>query len=182
MKLGGQKLITAALSCGLVTALVACKSTPPPQTPTQSASVPTPTLTADKISGPASGNTMTKEYVQMVGRAAYLWGWPLVNNAHRHAAFSEAPAPGLMGGVLPVAHNALSMLTNYVSPEQRFVTCTNQDVVYGFGFLDTLDTEPIVFQVPDFGDRFWVYALYDARAPTSFPTSVSNTGPNPVST
>jgi hypothetical protein len=27
----------------------------------------------------------------------------------------------------------------------------------------TLDKEPIVFQVPDFGDRFWVYALYDAR-------------------
>ena len=26
-----------------------------------------------------------------------------------------------------------------------------------------LDKEPIVFQVPDFGDRFWVYALYDAR-------------------
>jgi hypothetical protein len=27
----------------------------------------------------------------------------------------------------------------------------------------TLDKEPIVFQVPDFADRFWVYALYDAR-------------------
>src|SRR5260370_12281255 len=26
-----------------------------------------------------------------------------------------------------------------------------------------LDMEPIVFQVPDFGDRFWVYAHYDAR-------------------
>jgi hypothetical protein len=26
-----------------------------------------------------------------------------------------------------------------------------------------LDKEPVVFQVPDFGDRFWVYALYDAR-------------------
>ena len=26
-----------------------------------------------------------------------------------------------------------------------------------------LDKEPIVFQVPDFGDRFWVYAHYDAR-------------------
>jgi hypothetical protein len=23
--------------------------------------------------------------------------------------------------------------------------------------------EPVVIQVPDFGDRFWVYALYDAR-------------------
>jgi len=26
-----------------------------------------------------------------------------------------------------------------------------------------LDQEPVVFQVPDFGERFWVYALYDAR-------------------
>ena len=34
--------------------------------------------------------------------------------------------------------------------------------MYGPGFLP-LDKEPIVFQVPDFGDRFWVYALYDAR-------------------
>jgi len=73
--------------------------------------------------------------------------------------FSEAPEPGLLGGVLPVAHNSLAMLTNYISPEQRFVACTNQDVVYGFGFLDNLDKEPIVFQVPDFGDRFWVFAL-----------------------
>src|SRR6185295_11954542 len=48
-------------------------------------------------------------------------------------------------------------------PDQRFVTCTNQDVVYGFGFCDNLDKEPIVFQVPEFGERFWVYALYDAR-------------------
>ena len=29
--------------------------------------------------------------------------------------------------------------------------------------LSHLDKEPVVFQVPDFGDRFWVYALYDAR-------------------
>lgn len=42
------------------------------------------------------------------------------------------------------------------------MTCTNQDLVYGAGYM-TLDTEPVVFQVPDFGERFWVYALYDAR-------------------
>jgi len=116
--------------------------------------VPIPTTSAE-VPGPASGTAMTKTYVQSVRRMAYLWGWPLVNNANRHAAFSQAPEPGLLGGVLPIAHNSLSMLTNYVSPEQRFVTCTNQDVVYGFGFLDNLDKEPIVFQVPEFGDRFW---------------------------
>ena len=128
----------------------------------QAQQVPIPT-TAAEVPGPPAGTTMTTAYVQSVGRAAYLWGWPLVNNAARHAAFSKAPEPGLLGGVLPIAHNALAMLTNYVSPDQRFVTCTNQDVVYGFGFLDSLDERPIVFQVPDFGDRFWVYALYDAR-------------------
>ena len=54
------------------------------------------------------------------------------------------------------------MLTDYVTADQRVVACSNQDVVYGPGFLP-LDKEPFVFQVPEFGDRFWVYALYDAR-------------------
>ena len=54
------------------------------------------------------------------------------------------------------------MLADYMKPEQTFVTCPNQDVVYGAGYF-ALDKEPVVFQVPDFGDRFWVYALYDTR-------------------
>jgi hypothetical protein len=105
---------------------------------------------------------MTTEYVQTVGRMAYLWGWPLVNMANRAAAFSKAPEPGLLGGVVPVAFGRNAMLTGYVSPEQHFIACPNQDVAYGAGFF-ALDREPIVFQVPEFGDRFWVYPLYDAR-------------------
>ena len=118
--------------------------------------------TATEVPGPAPGTAMTKAYVQMVGRMAYLWGWPLVNVANRSVAFSKAPEPGLLGGVVPVAFNRIAMLTGYISPEEHFVTCPNQDVVYGFAYAD-LDKEPIVFQVPDFGDRFWVYSLYDAR-------------------
>ena len=82
--------------------------------------------------------------------------------ANRDAAFSKAPEPGLLGGVIPVAYERNAMLTSYVSATSTFITCPNQDVVYGAGFF-ALDKEPIVFQVPDFGDRFWVYALYDAR-------------------
>src|SRR5262249_16936683 len=62
--------------------------------------------------------------------------------------------------IAPVGRN--TMLTDYIKPQQTFVTCPNQDVVYGAGYY-ALDREPIVFQVPDFGSRFWVYALYDAR-------------------
>ena len=123
--------------------------------------VPLPT-TAAQVAGPAPGTPMTKPYVQAVARMAYVWGWPLVDAANRAVAFSKAPEPGLLGGTVPVAYNRLAMLTNYVRPDQRSITCPNQDVVYGSGFFD-LDREAAVIQVPDFGDRFWVYALYDGR-------------------
>ena len=123
--------------------------------------VPIP-KTAAEVPGPAAGTAMTKPYVETVGRMAYVWGWPLVNAANRAVAFSKASEPGLMGGVIPVAYNRLAMLTGYIAPDQHFITCPNQDVTYGAGFFD-LDKEPAVFQVPDFGDRFWVYALYDGR-------------------
>jgi len=118
--------------------------------------------TAAEVSGPPPGTAMTKEYVQMVGRMAYLWGWPLANAANRATAFSKALEPGLLGGVVPVAYNRLAMLTGYIAADQHFIACPNRDVAYGAGFFD-LDQEPAVFQVPDFGDRFWVYALYDGR-------------------
>jgi hypothetical protein len=54
------------------------------------------------------------------------------------------------------------MLTGYISPDQHFIACPNQDVTYGAGFFD-LGQGPGVIQVPDFGNRFWVYALYDGR-------------------
>ena len=99
----------------------------------------------------------------MVGRFAYLWGWPLVNNLNRHTALTSVPEPGLRGGVLPNAPQGMvCMLTDYISADQRFVACSNQDVVYGFGF-GSIDDDPVVMQVPDFGDRFWVYAAWDAR-------------------
>ena len=127
----------------------------------QAQQIPIPTTGAE-VPGPASGTAMTIPYVQSVGRTAYMWGWPLVNMANRGIAFSKAPEPGLMGGVIPVAFNRNAMLIGYISPNQTFIACPNQDVAYGAGFM-TLDKEPIVFQVPDFDNRFWVYAHYDAR-------------------
>ena len=88
-------------------------------TVTDAQQVPLPT-TAAEVPGPASGTTMTKAYVQTVARMAYLWGWPLMNASNRATAFSKAPEPGLLGGVVPVAYNQLAMLTGYISPDQHF--------------------------------------------------------------
>ncbi len=151
MKIGSkQHLVAATLTCLLWAMSTHAQQVPIPKS-------------AAEVPGPVAGTAMTKEYVQMVGRMAYVWGWPLVNSHNRRAAFAKVRSVGLNGGVLPAApvgQNA--MLTDYIKPEQNFVTCPNQDVVYGAGFF-ALDKEPTVFQAPDFGDRFWVYALYDAR-------------------
>lgn len=119
--------------------------------------------TAAEVEGPLPGNKMTEAYVRLVGQMAYMWGYALVNAHNRRAAFAQAPAPGLMGGVVPVAPVGYNqMLTNYIEPDQTFIVCPNQDVTYGAGFT-ALDKEPTVVQVPDFGDRFYVYAMYDQR-------------------
>jgi hypothetical protein len=125
--------------------------------------VRTPQIAAE-VTAPAMGVVMHAEYARTIGRMAYVWGWPMVNQFNRRAAITQAPEPGRLNGVLPVApRGQIAMLSDYIDPGQNFVTCPNQDVVYGLGYF-SLDEEPVVIQVPDFGDRFWVYAIYDARA------------------
>ncbi|UCM49978.1 DUF1254 domain-containing protein [Aeromonas caviae] len=130
----------------------------------QSASltIPHPT-TFDQLNHPVAEVQMPESYVKAIAQQAYIWGYPMVNQFNRRATITQAPEPALNGGMVPVAPmGQLSMLTDYIKPAETFVTCPNQDVVYGLGFFE-LDKEPVVIQVPDFGDRFWVYAVYDAR-------------------
>jgi hypothetical protein len=124
--------------------------------------VPAPKSPAD-VTAPADGITMNPEYARAVAKTAYIWGWPMVNMLNRNAKITQAPHPGLLNGILPAApRGQIGMLHDYIEPSETFVTCPNQDVVYGLGFF-SLNDEPVIAQVPDFGDRFWVYALYDAR-------------------
>lgn len=124
--------------------------------------VPTPKSAAD-VPGTPPGTIMPRDYAATVARSAYLWGWPLVNQLNPRATFAKAPEPGRLGGVLPVAPTGyVSMLTDYIAVDERFVTCPNQDTVYGAGFM-ALDEQPVVVQVPDFGGRFYTYQLVDHR-------------------
>ncbi len=123
--------------------------------------VPIP-RTAAEVPGPTSG-PMTKASVQMVARMAYVWGWPLVYVYNQRTELTKAPETALLAGVMPVGPmNQVVMLTNYISPAETFVAIPNQDVVYGLGWL-SLAKEPVVLQVPDFGNRFWTFPVYDAR-------------------
>jgi hypothetical protein len=124
--------------------------------------VPAPKVASD-VAGTPPATVMTPAYVELAARLAYLWGWPLVNNLNRSMALKDLPEPGRIGGIVPAAPPGhISMLTDYIDAAQRFVTCPNQDTVYGAGY-QRLDSTPVVVQVPDFGDRFFVYQICDAR-------------------
>jgi hypothetical protein len=82
----------------------------------------------------------------------------MVNIYNRRLAFSQCPEPGLINCVLPFAPlNTLSMLHDYIQPEQRWVACPNQDVAW---LVDTSAgrEEEITFRVGSCGfvDRVFV--------------------------
>jgi hypothetical protein len=114
--------------------------------------------------GPAPGSVLKEDFVRAVGRFAYLWAWPLVNIYNRYWTQDWIKTQFLLvGGVAPIAPiNRLAMLACTNDPGQRYITCPSQDLVYGFGVLD-LAREPVVVQVPDFGDRYFVIQATDQR-------------------
>jgi hypothetical protein len=123
---------------------------------------PSPGWTRALPPGPDARVKITEAYAAHVARDAFFWAWPLVNMYNRRLAFSQMKEQRYVGPLLEAPLNRLTMLIDYVDPEERNVACPNQDVVYGLGLL-ALDVSPVVIQVPDFGDRFWVYQIVDLR-------------------
>lgn len=117
----------------------------------------------NQLRGPAPDTIYPEAYVTTLAKFVYLWAWPMVNVHNRVTLLSDVKEPVYVGGVIPTAPiGRLCLLNDYIKPEQRAIACPNQDVVYGVGPLDT-QNEPIVLQVPDFGERFWVYQVSDER-------------------
>jgi len=123
---------------------------------------PSPEWVQALPSGPVVGTRITEGYATLVARESYFWAWPLVNVYNRRLTYEKVPEIVMAGPVPAAPLNHLGMLSNYIVPEERIVACPNQDVVYGAGAL-ALELSPVVIQVPDFGDRFWVYQVVDLR-------------------
>ena len=135
---------------------------PPADTCSPIVDVQTGAASKPAILTPAVAGRTSDDELRRQAADAYVWGWPLVYVHNCRKSLERVPFPGRSGGMPVAPINQLCMLTDYIAPTQTLVTCPNQDVVYGFGALD-LAAEPVVLQVPDFGDRFWTYQLGDAR-------------------
>jgi hypothetical protein len=113
--------------------------------------------------GPEVRTTITEACARQVARDVFFWAWPVVNVMNRRTVNAKVPKPMVSGGVPAAPLNRMSMITDYIAPDERIVASPNQDVVDGGGPL-ALDPSPVVIQVPDFGDRFWVCQIVDSRA------------------
>lgn len=103
-----------------------------------------------------------QDQLRATAREAYMWGWPLVYMHNCRRSFERTPMIGRSGGMPVAPVNELCMLTDFIQPKLNNIACPNQDVVYGFGVFD-LDRDAVVVQVPDFGDRFWLFQMGDQR-------------------
>lgn len=113
--------------------------------------------------GPVPGTKITPGFAQHMARDAYFWAWAMANIYGRRLRYTPLTSTVMAGPVPASPLNHLGMLTDYIDPSERIVACPNQDVVYGNGAL-ALEISPVVIQVPDFGDRFWVYQIVDLRS------------------
>jgi hypothetical protein len=104
----------------------------------------------------------TEEYARHVARDTFFWAWPMINVFNKRRAAEAAKGLAYAGPVPAAPLNRLVMLTDYVAAGERVVACPDQDVVYGGGSIG-LDQSHVVIQVPDFGDRFWMYQAVDLR-------------------
>jgi hypothetical protein len=153
---GGSIAAISALSCGAVSAQAGTSSLNPQPLP------PSPEWARAMPPAPDPRVKITEDYARHIGKDAYFWAWPMVNMYNRRLHFAQVKEIMRQGPLMEAPANRLAMLTDYVDPEERSVACPNQDVVYGIGAL-ALDISPVVIQVPDFGDRFWVYQVVDLR-------------------
>ena len=115
-----------------------------------------------ELAVPCADILMHPEYARTIARMSYIWGYAMVNSMNRKNSFAALPGPCILGAIPAAPPGHLAMLADYIDPAQNGITCTNQDVVYGGGYFD-LDSQPVILQVPQVDDRFWIYAIYDAR-------------------
>ncbi len=153
-------LLTITMLAAISLAATASSTASP--SPLPLAGAVTPATGAEARANLRHGPRLSPAELRRLAQEAYIWAWPLAFVHHCRTRLERVPAPGLSGGMPVAPLNRLCMLTDRIDARATAIPCPNQDVIYGFGLFDLAET-PVVLQVPDFGDRFWLYQLGDQR-------------------
>jgi hypothetical protein len=86
---------------------------------------------------------------------AFVWGFPVHDLARTRWNATQNPANPKR---FPV--NTLSHARRLLGPGDRWITMPNNDTLYTIAWLD-LSAGPVTLALPDFGSRYWSFALLE---------------------
>jgi hypothetical protein len=100
---------------------------------------------------------MTQAAANKAALDAYAYGFPLVLVDVTKEQATNVPKPTTF---FPAPINQFSNVPEFPLPDNHAVVAPNADTLYSSGFID-LTKEPIVFHVPDFGNRYFLMPMLD---------------------
>ena len=106
---------------------------------------------------------ITEAYAAHVARDAFFWAWPLVNMYNRRLAFAPMKEQQIRRPVARRRRSTGSRCSRTTSTRKSATSPAPTRTWSTASALLALDVSPVVIQVPDFGDRFWVYQIVDLR-------------------
>jgi hypothetical protein len=102
----------------------------------------------------------------------WVYAYPLLSMAITEGISINVPAP--KGTQAPI--NQIANIREFPTPDLKIVVAPNVDTLYSSAFLD-LAAEPIVFQWPDMGDRYFLFPFLNAWTDvTSFGSRTTGQG------
>ncbi len=100
-----------------------------------------------------------ENYAYSLGIQAYIYGYPLVTMERTRQLQSSVKVP--YGGPAFTVSNVFSHYDQLLAPDFKDVVSPNVDNIYSIAWLD-LKQDPVVLNVPDTNDRYYVMQLLDA--------------------
>lgn len=99
-----------------------------------------------------------ENYAYSLGIQAYIYGYPLVTMERTRQLQSSVKVPD---DLTITVSNVFVEYDQLFTPDDKDVVSPNVDTIYSIAWLD-LKREPVVLNVPDTNDRYYVMQLMDA--------------------
>ncbi|OMF54179.1 hypothetical protein BK139_19430 [Paenibacillus sp. FSL R5-0490] len=109
-----------------------------------------------------SSSSYRENYAYSLGIQAYIYGYPLVSMERTRQLSSTVKEPY---GPAATVSNEFIYYDQLYTPDFKDVVTPNVDTIYYFIWLD-LTRNPVVLNVPDTNDRYYVVQLMDAWSNT----------------
>ena len=102
----------------------------------------------------SNSETLTQQEISNIATLAYVYGYSPVDVMEARELMAKDPETG------EFSVNTMINFKDLLGPDWTAVVSPNRDTLYSPTYLD-LTEEPLVFHVPDLGDRYYTFQMID---------------------